>query len=297
MFVSRQEKERLVLDLYYNQGKTFRDIAKEVRMSFTDISFIIKKKEAEEEEENNNINKDKNHQQQLSPFTKAYKLYSKGKSPVQVAIDLNIQESQATQFYKEYWRLRGFHELNSIYEKTNGKIWIIVELYKNLIENRGMSIDQIVNAVDTAANKLPYIESLYEQAKEEVDNLRDRKLYLLKDVDFLSAKISRLKETVYSLEQNCGRRKEEQGIQDFDNAKEMMIKILSAMIINHVQSLLNGTLSSSVPDSSSSSNPILSSESSPTFSNQTDHQNDRYNIKQRLSEEIHEIHKGDISDG
>jgi cytidylate kinase len=38
MFLSRQEKERLVLDLYYNQGKTFRDIAKEVRMSFSDIS-------------------------------------------------------------------------------------------------------------------------------------------------------------------------------------------------------------------------------------------------------------------
>jgi transposase len=59
MFVSRQEKEKLVLDLYYNQGKTFRDIAKEVRMSFSDISFILKKKEAEEEEEKNNINKNR----------------------------------------------------------------------------------------------------------------------------------------------------------------------------------------------------------------------------------------------
>jgi hypothetical protein len=58
MFVSRQEKEKLVLDLYYNQGKTFRDIAKEVRMSFSDISFILKKKEAEEEEKNN-INKNR----------------------------------------------------------------------------------------------------------------------------------------------------------------------------------------------------------------------------------------------
>jgi len=109
-------------------------------------------------------------------------------------------------------------------------------------------------------------------------------------VDFLNAKISRLQETVYSLEQNCRRKEEE----DFNNAKEMMIKILSAIIINHVQSLVNGTLSS-VPDSSSFSNPVLS-ESSPTFSNQTNHQNDRYNIKQGLLEEIHEMHKGDIVD-
>jgi hypothetical protein len=73
MFLSRQEKEILVIDLYYNQGKTFRDIAKEVRMSFTDISFIIKKKEAEEEERNNTSKDKKN--QQLSLFAKAYKLY------------------------------------------------------------------------------------------------------------------------------------------------------------------------------------------------------------------------------
>ena len=285
MFLSRQEKEKLVLDLYYNQGKTFRDIAKEVRMSFSDIGFIIRRKEVEEEEKNNTTS-NKNYQQQLSLFAKAYKLYSKGKSPVQVAINLNISEAQATQFYQEYWNLVGIHQLNCLYKKTNGKIWVLVELYQNLMKNRGMSIEQVVNAVDTAANKLPYMEDLHRQVKEEVDDLKDRKLYLLKDVDYLSAKVSRLQETVYSLEQNC-RRKAEQGIQDFDDTKEMMIKILSAIIIDHMQSLLNGTLSS-VPDSSSS-NPILSSL---TFSNQTD----RYNIKQGLSEEIHEIHKGDISD-
>jgi hypothetical protein len=32
-----------------------------------------------------------------------------------------------------------------------------------------------------------------------VNNLNDRKLHLLKDIDFLTAKISRLQETVYSL--------------------------------------------------------------------------------------------------
>src|SRR5918992_4084704 len=128
MSLSRQEKEKLVLDLYYNQGKTFRDIAKEVRMSFTDIGFIIRRKEAEEEEKNNTTS-NKNHQQQLSSSAKAYKLYSKGKSPVQVAINLNIPESQATQFYREYWKLMRLHQLNSLYEKTNGKIWPLWELY------------------------------------------------------------------------------------------------------------------------------------------------------------------------
>jgi DNA invertase Pin-like site-specific DNA recombinase len=39
---TKEEKERLVLDLY-NQGKTIREIAKEVKMSFRDIGVILNK--------------------------------------------------------------------------------------------------------------------------------------------------------------------------------------------------------------------------------------------------------------
>ena len=47
--LTRQEKERLVIELY-NQGKTIRDIAKELRMSFRDIGSILKKASGEREE-------------------------------------------------------------------------------------------------------------------------------------------------------------------------------------------------------------------------------------------------------
>jgi DNA-directed RNA polymerase specialized sigma subunit len=39
--LTRQERERLVLDLYYNQGKTYRKISKELRISPHDIGFIF----------------------------------------------------------------------------------------------------------------------------------------------------------------------------------------------------------------------------------------------------------------
>ena len=47
--MTRQERERLVLDLY-NQGKTIREIAKEARMSFRDISVILNKAVEEKRE-------------------------------------------------------------------------------------------------------------------------------------------------------------------------------------------------------------------------------------------------------
>jgi DNA-directed RNA polymerase specialized sigma subunit len=41
--LTRQERERLVLDLYYNQGKTYREISKEARISLRDIRVILNK--------------------------------------------------------------------------------------------------------------------------------------------------------------------------------------------------------------------------------------------------------------
>ena len=49
MVLTRQERERLVLD-FYNQGKTIREIAKEARMSFRDIGVILNKTFAEKVE-------------------------------------------------------------------------------------------------------------------------------------------------------------------------------------------------------------------------------------------------------
>jgi cytidylate kinase len=81
--LTRQEKEKLVIDLY-NQGKTIRDIAKELRMSFRDIGSILKKASGEKEE-----NQDKE-QSLLSPSTQAYRLFLKGKAPIETAIALDL---------------------------------------------------------------------------------------------------------------------------------------------------------------------------------------------------------------
>jgi DNA-directed RNA polymerase specialized sigma subunit len=41
--LTRKERGRLVLDLYYNQGKTYREISKEARISPRDIGVILYK--------------------------------------------------------------------------------------------------------------------------------------------------------------------------------------------------------------------------------------------------------------
>jgi hypothetical protein len=64
--LSNAEREKLVLDLYYNQRKNVRQIAQEARISFRDISAIIKKEAAVNDDgsgngnENGIVNKEQN---------------------------------------------------------------------------------------------------------------------------------------------------------------------------------------------------------------------------------------------
>src|SRR2546423_10687467 len=115
---TRQERERAVLDLYHNQGKTIRDIAKEARMSFRDIGAILNKasedKETQQRKEQHQEGAEKN-QVQLSLFTQAYKLFSEDKTPIEVAVALNVRESEVTRFYKEYLKLNQMQELSIVY--------------------------------------------------------------------------------------------------------------------------------------------------------------------------------------
>src|SRR5687768_9609351 len=100
--LSREEKERLVIDLF-NQGKTIRDIAKDLRMSFRDIGSILKNASGEGEEEQD--------KEQLSLSTQAYSLFSKSETPLQVAIELDLTESETDKFYQEYLNLKQMNDL------------------------------------------------------------------------------------------------------------------------------------------------------------------------------------------
>ena len=188
--LTRQERERLVIELY-NQGKTYREISKKARISPRDIGVIfnkaIEEKKAEGKEQNNNDadkNKEQEQQQQLSLSTQAYKLFSEGKTPLEVAIELNLRESEATKFYREYWRLKQLHNLNMVYEEIKEHIRYFVKLYK-LGKAKGMGVQQVVDALEIANNDLRAIEEQYNRLRNDVSILQsqericERNLYQL----------------------------------------------------------------------------------------------------------------------
>src|SRR6187200_1097767 len=193
---TRQERERPVLDLYHNQRKTVREIAKEARMSFRDIGAILNK--ADEAQQRKGQEQDN---QQLSLFTQAYKLFSQGKNPIEVAVALNVRESEVTRFYKEYLKLNQMHDLNMIYEELKGDIIPFLKLYRSA-KAAGMSVEHVVNLLRIANNNndnvnnnntnnnLPAVEHRYQKLKQELNSLEIRKLASNRTLQDLRKRIS-----------------------------------------------------------------------------------------------------------
>jgi DNA-binding NarL/FixJ family response regulator len=123
--LTRQEKEKLVIDLY-NQGMTIRDIAKELRISFRDIGVILKRASGEIEE------KQEKEKPSLSPSSQAYRLFSEGKELIEVAIALNLSESETTKYYEEYLNLKQMDDLQRIYEEIGPGImhFLVIQTIK-----------------------------------------------------------------------------------------------------------------------------------------------------------------------
>ncbi|HKG71092.1 MAG TPA: hypothetical protein VKA87_04285, partial [Nitrososphaeraceae archaeon] len=138
---------------------------------------------------------------------KAYEFFSKGKTAVEVAIALNLREPEVTNIYREYWKLKRLHKLNLIYKETNGKLGPFLKLYR-LMKEKGMSREQVVNAVNTAIHKLPYMENLYEQVTDQIDKMQRTRQGLVNDIAGLERKLSVLDKTAFSIEQDYNRKEQ-----------------------------------------------------------------------------------------
>jgi hypothetical protein len=215
------EKEELVMDLYYNQGKNVREIAQEARMSFRDIGAILKKasngsgngmsyqQQQQQQQSNGNSNKNQSHSSEKA--TRAYKLFSKGKKPVEVAIQLNLSEKEATRYYTEYWRLKRLYNLYHIYQESKGDLSYILKLCR-LAKRQEITADKIewfVNLVDIGTYNIPEIQKQYVKLQDEVQVIDHQKVMSKAELDNMNNQISILRRTMYQLSATCNDKRNE----------------------------------------------------------------------------------------
>jgi hypothetical protein len=189
--ISGEEREKLVLDLYYNQNKTYREITKLAGAYPREIKAILKKADPS---------------QSQSPHSQAYQLFDEGKTITQVAITLDLRQPQATELFTEYWLLKQQDQLYKIFQEIKNNLQYFLELYKHAIA-AGMSIQDVVRALNIAKNDLRSIEARFLELKRQADRLVASNQNAARTFQDFSNQMSDMKKTIAHYESVINERK------------------------------------------------------------------------------------------
>jgi hypothetical protein len=93
-------------------------------------------------------------------------LFSQGKNPVEVAIDLNLEASHVEQLYIEYWKLMQQHQIYLVYKEIgSSNIGYFLNLYR-IAKKEDITTEQIINLLKIA-NDIQDLERRFERLKKK----------------------------------------------------------------------------------------------------------------------------------
>jgi len=165
MIISSKEKEKRVLE-WLDQNKSYREIQDRLHISSRDISFIAKKAKAKKD-------KEEEKKRQTSNTSKAYKLFTKGKSLLYVATTLGIEAPEARKIYMDYLDLKGYHHVGEVLQQFD--IQTIRNFSKSYMGNDNI-IDEkkLIEAIKISAS-LPKIKQEYNIILPQVQGLQNQR--------------------------------------------------------------------------------------------------------------------------
>jgi hypothetical protein len=99
----------------------------------------------------------------LAPYTTAYKLFSEGKRPIQATLILKLPEGEVTNYYIEYLRMTQLLELPQIFKElgVKGISVFLILTQKAVAEN--LKTDEVLNLLKLANHRLPKLEDRIEK--------------------------------------------------------------------------------------------------------------------------------------
>ena len=178
--LNRRDKEQLVIKLH-QEGKTIREIASAAHLSFSDIGKIIRRVDGQDDKRKDVKNKSKD--------TQALYLFSTGKKPVDVAIELDVSASEVQNSLEEFWALNDLHELAFIYNEIRTFLPSFLKLFHCLKNNKMLGEKHIINILRYVGNDLPQLTDRIQCLSNDVINLEGKKKNLLNKVVLWNAQL------------------------------------------------------------------------------------------------------------
>jgi len=154
--MDKKQKEALVLAML-EKGESYRSIMKAAGVSPNSIKAISNKAGIDET---------------TSISSRAFELYDQKKTPVEVAIALNLEAEKAIQYHQEYFMLLGCTEFTKVYLQIKDNPWPYVNL-ANLVHNSRMGDGEVAELLKIANGFLPRVRLEYDRLNWEKNSLRN----------------------------------------------------------------------------------------------------------------------------
>jgi transposase len=183
--LNMHQKKALVIELY-NQGKTRRQIAEIVHMSFKDIADIINEYTGEDIR----VNKP-----EKSKEARAFELFLQGKQSVEVAIELDMPADQVEELHVQYWRLSKLDNLEILYHEAEYSLSLLLRLH-NVLKDKKITKDKdISDLIELANDGLPNLRARFEVLLNQITALENEK-------DSLNTQILGLRNSIHTNNEN-----------------------------------------------------------------------------------------------
>jgi hypothetical protein len=179
--LNQHQKKALVIELY-NRGKTRRQIAEVVHMSFKDIADTINEYTGEDKQ----VNKP-----EKSKDSRAFELFLQGKQSVEVVIELDMPADKVEELHVQYWRLSKLDNLEILYHEAEYSLSLLLRLHNILKDKRITKDKDISDLIELANDGLPNLRARFEMLLNQITVLENEK-------NSLSTEILGLRNSVYT---------------------------------------------------------------------------------------------------
>ena len=123
-------------------------------------------------------------------------MFSELKTPVEVAIALDLPADQVRAIYREYWEIEGMCKLAQIYEEAKYDVYDLLTLHK-IVKNLGMQKQDIINILELIKNdQLQTLQLKAQHLRDEINMLEIEKTRFTNRISGYNSSINELQSSL-----------------------------------------------------------------------------------------------------
>jgi lambda repressor-like predicted transcriptional regulator len=153
--MDKKQKDALIIALA-EKGESYRTIAKEAHVAPNTIKAVLNKAGLDES---------------TSIASRAFELYVKQKTPVEVAIELNLEANDAIRLYHDYFKFLGITRFTQVYLQIKDNPMGFVNFF-NLCQSARMGDVEILQLLKIANGYLPRVQLEHDRLVQEINSIK-----------------------------------------------------------------------------------------------------------------------------